>query len=656
MPAAARASLREAIYSGEVQFTSRKILKPSGQYDVVNWRWRAERCADLPPRIVRSILEEARAFDDREDYAGGTRLVDERCDELLSAHVGRAYDEDSVRAAAASGSRHAKTIKSLELRELWAREHELTPPEPQKNLPPAIDAEGRFRRLACERWWRRQVRKCWTRRSEEAMRSLGFISRVRAPYCSDEGVKHKAEQARETKAFLTRHALENEDGEQLSLLEVAARSNANPAIRRGELMVRARGFEEIADTLHHVGLFVTLTAPSAFHARHMSGLVNERWERKRVRDAQAWLCREWARARAKFKRLSVLVYGFRVAEPHHDGTPHWHLLLFTNKANAPIVRQVLRSYWLEEYSEEPGAKSARVKFVSIDPGEGTAAGYLAKYVAKNIDGEGSVADEGDEESGRPGDEAAQRVRAWASLHGIRQFQQVGGPPVGLWREARRVREPAEDPDIERACAAADAGDWARFVQAVGGIAAGRKTNMRLHREETGELNEYLEPRGPRTVGLSYASAIVITRPHFWRIVLCPPSQHSDSDSSRVYCSPSPPFQWASISDAARSPPMSATPPHRKRSRTRGYLRASARRSPPPGMPGEERVSQTDIIDSKGFFSSSAARPRGLGPVAITVRAKSSRLASPLDHNDGEGLVAAFLTLQALTNTMREGGS
>jgi Bacteriophage replication gene A protein (GPA) len=548
------------------------------------WRWRDSRLSNYGGAVRAHLLEELERID-RTDYAAANLRLGVLHAELKRAKHNWAFDEQEIRDHAENYARLCSRMLTLEVRAEFCAGTGVRPPTVKGNVSRA----GAIARMDDPLWWRRQLRKTWTRSAENAMRDLGVIRRGRAPYASDDAVRHRAAQKRRMRSYLENSVAVNELGEQLSLFEVAEKSNANPAIRRAEFMTRCRGFEEIAKDLGHVAEFVTLTAPSYFHAQLASGGRNPAFQRAIVRDAQAWLCRMWARARAKLKRLSILIYGFRIAEPHHDATPHWHLLLFCRAADAGAIRMVLSQVWLSDFGHEPGAQKYRAKFETIDPKIGSATGYVAKYIAKNIDGDGGIGEAEDFETGASVNSGIVRVDAWASIHGIRQFQQLGGVPVGLWREARRLRDPVEDPDVERARLCADAGDWRGFSYAAGCLQGGKRLPLKLESMETGEKNKYGELRPARIVGLRYCSSVALTRPHRWRIEHARPKTSAGVDGSGVHKTPR--------RDGRRAA-------HNEHTRERAYGAAMVARS-------SGHVASASLIFSP------------LGPVAITVRGASN---------------------------------
>lgn len=387
-------------------------------------------------------------------------------------------------------------------------------------VPPVVEERmtvtGAIKRLCCAKWWRRQARKSQGRGVEGAAIALHMVHRHAELYASDESVERRAGQKRRNRLMLESCLAVNELGEQFSLAELADLSVSNPSIRRGELMTRMAGFEAVAQKNGHAGEFYTWTTPSRMHA-HLSarGAHNPLFDGTTPRQAQQYLCGQWAKARASLARKNISLYGFRVCEPHHDGTPHWHMLFFMSPDHSHEVRRVLRHYALQFDGNESGAVKHRFTAVRIDPNRGTAAGYLAKYVAKNIDGFGMGSID-DDLYGRNPEACAARVDAWASTWGIRQFQQVGGASVTVWRELRRLRDAVEDVGIESARQSADVGDWAGYLDAQGGATAKRKhMPVTLLKEWSDEPGAYGDAVGYRVLGVECGAAAVVTRVREW---------------------------------------------------------------------------------------------------------------------------------------------
>jgi hypothetical protein len=480
--------------------------------------WVERQLGRLPPPLLAGILARhteligTRTAESTSELYVANRWLSDTTRRLKAANVGAAYDEEKIRVYADNWSRNAAKLASLERRLAYAQQCAI------RVDPRGKTEAGLMLRLEDSKYWRRQLRTYWTSHAEDICRSLGYVHRRLAPYVTDHGKAHFIARSIAMRRWIDRQNIVNEEGEQLSLALAVDSSVSHPRIRRTELMVRMRGFEETAQHFKHVGTMATLTAPSAFHARTVNGEKNPNYKGFSSSDAQRWLCTMWARARAKLKRLSVLYYGVRVVEPHHDGTPHWHMVYFCAPHQAATVRTVLEKIWLKEYGDEAGAAHVRCQFVTMDPAKGSAAGYIGKYIAKNIDGHGVIGPATDDESDEDCRTACVRIRAWASVNRIRQFQQIGGPPVTLWREVRRIKEEQlKDRDIKRAWRAATSNSWCGFTHAVGSIRLGRHTSLKLHKEETGLCNRYKEPRPPCTVGVRYASSIVLTRLHSWKL-------------------------------------------------------------------------------------------------------------------------------------------
>jgi hypothetical protein len=390
----------------------------------------------------------------------------------------------------------------------------ISPPKPS----PRASVEGCLNRLCADGWWRRVLRRKYARTAEEAIRARGLVSRTDALYVSHAGFAFRVAQRARNVNALARTIATNDLGESVSLLEIACTNTSAPELRRAELMARIAGIEAGAKAGGRTGIFVVLTLPSRFHSAPIAGRVNERFDGSSPRDGQAWLNKRWQRVRAALGREGIEFSGIRTVEPHHDGTPHWNLLLFAAPEHMQAIRQTIQQHFLlRDSPDEPGAAEHRIREVQLDPAR-SATAYVAKYVSKNIDGRHVGYDVEDAEQNRDASETCARVDAWASIHGIRQFQFFGTPPVGSWRELRRLKEPQVGV-LELARVAADKGLWADFTAAVSIPTADcdRRWSIGLLKGWSDKPGKYGDPLGEVVLGVCSGTDRAYTRLRVWRI-------------------------------------------------------------------------------------------------------------------------------------------
>lgn len=401
----------------------------------------------------------------------------------------------------------------------YASRNFATPPKPSSK----ITGQGIQARLTNESWWRAQLRKNYSRYYETSAIANGRVHKFAGLYVSDETLHRKCAQKNRNTQLLESLTAVNELDDEYTLKALSDLSVSNPVIRRGELMVRAAGFEAIAKDLGHAAEFYTLTCPSKMHAcLYIDGKQNPNYNGTTPMEAQQYLVKLWSQIRAKFDREKITVYGFRVCEPQHDGTPHWHLLLFMREEHTAIVREIFKTYALKEDGNEPGADKHRFQAVPIDYKRGSATGYIAKYISKNIDGFGIDDDfEGNKAKAKA---SAERVAAWASTWGIRQFQQCGGPPVTVWRELRKAKNTPEGV-LSEAFEAADTGQWSEFIKIMGGTNSSRTEQpVKLAKAWNEQEGKYGEPLGWQIFGVEADDQVLTTHLHTWKIDFTPSSK------------------------------------------------------------------------------------------------------------------------------------
>lgn len=509
-------------------------------------------------------------------------------------------------------------------------------------------------------FWYRKLKKAQIQMQEHIRIACGEVSRQTSIYVSWTRLNEFKGDRKEQYDYIKDCILINEDDpeERLDLWDIYLKSSSNPQKRSVEISVQNNGimkslnintfldyYEETVNAnfnqtelteeerqileeakengMKHAGnyqpVFFTLTAPSKYHAiQSRTGELNPNWNGCSPKKTHEYLNNVWKRFRAQMSKYNIKLAGLRVAEPHHDGTPHWHLLLHASKnlaqyqnKHAYIVEETL--HWAEpnkypnakpltewqvmiyyfkqqaykEDGTEAGAKAHRFNYKVLEKRtykdedgnerEVSPAVYMVKYIRKNIpynNLSGELSDEMLDLNGNPIDnaknlkETALNAACWASTWGIRQFQFIGNTQIGVYRQARQYKGDFQDCDNQTKAIikTADKSDFGLFLLLKGkdGVFTKRKEqHLTLHYEEkeTAQGLTYKKVNGIQLMQnkLQELNEFIRTRLKKWIIKRKPKNQPQEEQHTASKVSP----PWDCVSNC-NHPKKAHTPEQLKK--------------------------------------------------------------------------------------------
>ncbi|MEC4729108.1 replication endonuclease, partial [Shewanella sp. D64] len=220
-------------------------------------------------------------------------------------------------------------------------------------------AECAILRMTCPKWWLKKLSNLRDRCTEHMNIAAGLVNEG-SPYISRDSFNEWCEQQKSGLEWLESTMIESESGVIIPLIDAAMSGTANPKNRFVEMVVRARGLEEVAEDLGYIGFMANITAPSKYHRN------SKKWNAEDPRYAQQFLVKQWAKVRTALTNLKIKFKGFRIVEPHKDGTPHWHMMIFVHSDTAETTQEIITKYAFEVDGDEDGAKEHRLVFEPID--------------------------------------------------------------------------------------------------------------------------------------------------------------------------------------------------------------------------------------------------------------------------------------------------
>ena len=385
-------------------------------------------------------------------------------------------------------------------------------------------------------WHRRQMRRTAGAARQHLAAALGTIGRGGAPYADDYSLARRHERDAATRAWAAAHLWHPPGGgEPVPMAALRAGSDAAALHRLGAMTA---GMDQVAEITGLVPVMVTLTCGPQWHPSPAVG--RRTWTADRGPQAtDTEMTRIWDGYRSRLAGSGIEPIGLRVREPHKDGCPHTHALLYVLPEQvAEMDRHLIAMCPEPPHPPDPYGPPRRVAstLVVIDRTRSRGSTYIMKYLRKTLAAQPSAADAaprpgtGTEEDAEVDDHLSgdhhDRTRATAGERGWRRYATLG--VHGMQRVWQRVltatdAEIATSPArVREARAALDEGRWGNALVAMGAVREAGAHRLRLGYEteavdpETGEITPLVDRYG---TPCRHAAWLLDTGAPGWRLPL-----------------------------------------------------------------------------------------------------------------------------------------
>jgi hypothetical protein len=347
-------------------------------------------------------------------------------------------------------------------------------------------------------WHRRDIRRTAGLARQHLASALGTVGRGGANYADSYSLARRRERDKSAEIWAESRELMTADGNRIPLSDVIQSAREGQGYRLGAI---SAGLDEYASEQGLMPIAITMTLPACWHPNPSHGRRTWTPDRdpKSTDDALRAL---WVKFRARLAKSGIRILGLRVWEPHRDGCPHLHALLYIRAEQIPEVDRHLL-----ELCPDAGAERVASKLVAIDTTRSRGATYISKYLRKTLNTRITADDtnEHDDDDHLTADNF-DRVRAVASERGWRRFAFLGIHGIArIWQRLNSATAEEIDgaPDrVATSWAHLKAKNYREALESMGAFAPRGAHRIRVGyaTEETDEegnrfpiLNAYGEP-------------------------------------------------------------------------------------------------------------------------------------------------------------------